>query len=85
MCNCFNDIWCLLDKLGSIVRYISVINPTFISRSILDDLELRNEKLIDDISMLTDLSVSKIEKSRLLAKAIDIRILLSAIKQSVVS
>lgn len=85
MCNGFSEIWCLLDKLGSIVRYISVINPTFISISILDDLELRNEKLIDDISMLTDLSVSKTEKSRLLAKAIDIRILLSTIKQGVMN
>ncbi|WP_156128859.1 hypothetical protein [Plesiomonas shigelloides] len=77
-----HNIFCLLNKLNTIVDYLCRIDGKYISPSALSELNVRNERLIDSISSLTNISITAAEKSRALSLTVDIRVKIAALSQN---
>ncbi|AVQ86256.1 hypothetical protein [Plesiomonas shigelloides] len=79
MDNSINDVKLMLGKLVKVVTIIDSIDARLVSKDAVLEVYRLNEVLMDEIAMLNDQTISKIEKSKMIGKVIDMRVVISGV------
>lgn len=79
MDNSINDVKLMLGKLVKVVTIIDSIDARLVSKDAVLEVYRLNEVLMDEIAMLNDKTISKIEKSKMIGKVIDMRVVISGV------
>lgn len=79
MNNSINDVKLMLGKLVKVVTIIDGIDARLVSKDAVLEVYRLNEVLMDEIAMLNDPTISKIEKSQMIGKVIDMRVIISGV------
>ena len=79
MNNSINDVKLMLGKLVKVVTIIDGIDASLVSKDAVLEVYRLNEVLMDEIAMLNDPALTKVEKSQMIGKVIDMRVIISGV------
>lgn len=79
MNNSIDDVKMMLGKLVKVVSIIANIDAKLVSRDAVLEVYRLNEVLMDEIAMLNDPALTKVEKSQMIGKVIDMRVIISGV------
>lgn len=79
MNNSINDVKLMLGKLVKVVTVIDGIDANLVSKDAVLEVYRLNEVLMDEIAMLNDPALTKVEKSQMIGKVIDMRVIISGV------
>lgn len=79
MTNNIDDVKFMLGKLVKVVSIIASIDAKLVSRDAVLEVYRLNEVLMDEIAMLNVASITKMEKSQMIGKVIDMRVIISGV------
>lgn len=79
MNNSINDVKLMLGKLVKLVTIIDGIDASLVSKDAVLEVYRLNEVLMDEIAMLNDPALTKVEKSQMIGKVIDMRVIISGV------
>lgn len=79
MNNSINDVKLMLGKLVKTVSVIDSIDTNFVSKDSVLEMYRLNEVLMDEITMLNEEFISRVEKTQMIGKVIDMRVIISGI------